>query len=166
MNKKGFAISIVMYSIVFLIVTILYIILGIVRNRYVINERLRDQVMMQLNREEALVGPEETVVGNCYWVEDSTQFGPNMCYYSSVPSNPKEGDYYVEFLEDKYAYVANYTCDGINVGYNITSDYSYDSETIAQAACESNKPNCGGISSAECVINTYHKCKTFKYICN
>ena len=41
LNKKGFAISVVMYSIVFLLVTIFYVMLGILRTRYNVSNDLR-----------------------------------------------------------------------------------------------------------------------------
>ena len=49
MNKKGFAISIVLYSIVFLLITILYMILGTLKTRYHINSDLRNSIMTELN---------------------------------------------------------------------------------------------------------------------
>lgn len=49
MNKKGFAISIVMYSIVFLLITIFYIMLGILKTRYNVSNNLKEEVMEQLN---------------------------------------------------------------------------------------------------------------------
>ena len=52
MNKKGFAISIVLYSIVFLLVTIFYIMLGILKTRYSVNDALRNDVMEELNSED------------------------------------------------------------------------------------------------------------------
>lgn len=52
MNKKGFAISIVMYSIVFLLVTMFYIILGILKTRYNVSDDLRNTIIEELNSEE------------------------------------------------------------------------------------------------------------------
>ncbi len=52
MNKKGFAISIVLYSIVFLLVTIFYIMLGILKTRYTVNDGLRKGIMDELNSNE------------------------------------------------------------------------------------------------------------------
>ncbi len=49
MNKKGFAISIVLYSIVFLIISILYVTLGILKTRYSISSDLHRAVMNELN---------------------------------------------------------------------------------------------------------------------
>lgn len=42
MNKKGFAVSIILYSIVFIIVTILYMLLGIVKTRYEVTLKERE----------------------------------------------------------------------------------------------------------------------------
>ena len=49
MNKKGFAISIILYSVVFLIITILYMLLGILKTRYTVTDNLRDTIIEQLN---------------------------------------------------------------------------------------------------------------------
>ena len=49
MNKKGFAISIILYSIVFLLITILYMILSITKTRYNVTSSLRDEIIDGLN---------------------------------------------------------------------------------------------------------------------
>ena len=49
MNKKGFAISIILYSVVLLIIAILYMLLGIEKNRTEVSEDLKDNIMEQLN---------------------------------------------------------------------------------------------------------------------
>ena len=49
MNKKGFAISVILYTIIFLIITIFYILLGIVKTRYNVNSNLRDSIVSKLN---------------------------------------------------------------------------------------------------------------------
>ena len=54
MNKKGFAISTVTYVIVLLIVSLLYMLLGIMRNRYTINDDLRNNIIANLNGDEFL----------------------------------------------------------------------------------------------------------------
>ncbi len=52
MNKKGFAISVILYIIVFFIITIFYVLLGIVKARYNTNSSLRDSVVTKLNSSE------------------------------------------------------------------------------------------------------------------
>lgn len=49
LNNKGFAISIILYSFVFLIVTILFILLGLEKNRYEVNQNLREGIIEKLN---------------------------------------------------------------------------------------------------------------------
>lgn len=49
MNKKGFAISIIMYTIVFLLISIFYIILGILKTRYSVSDKVRNDIINQLN---------------------------------------------------------------------------------------------------------------------
>ena len=52
MNNKGFAISIVLYSIVFLLISIMYMILGVLKTRYHINNDMRNDIMETLNSSE------------------------------------------------------------------------------------------------------------------
>ena len=52
MNKKGFAISIVLYSIVFLLISVFYMILGILKTRYSVSSSLREDIIDQLNSDE------------------------------------------------------------------------------------------------------------------
>ena len=49
MNKKGFAISIILYSMVFLLITTLYIILGVFKTRYTVTNELRDSIVEELS---------------------------------------------------------------------------------------------------------------------
>ena len=49
MNKRGFAISIVLYSLVFLLISILYMILGILKARYNVENDLRNSIIQELN---------------------------------------------------------------------------------------------------------------------
>ena len=49
MNKKGFAISVILYVIVFLIITIFYILLSIVKARYNTSNEFKETVMNDLN---------------------------------------------------------------------------------------------------------------------
>ena len=49
MNKKGFAISIILYSIVFLVIAILYLILGVMKTRNDNNTKMRNEIINQMN---------------------------------------------------------------------------------------------------------------------
>lgn len=49
MNKKGFAISIILYSMVFLLVSIFYMLLGISKNRYTVSTNLRESIIENMN---------------------------------------------------------------------------------------------------------------------
>ena len=51
MNKKGFAVSVILYSIVFLIITTLFMLLGLVRTRFMVNDKLRDSVIEEVNED-------------------------------------------------------------------------------------------------------------------
>lgn len=52
MNKKGFAISVILYVIVFLIITIFYILLGVIKARYSVNRDLKSSIVTSLNSAE------------------------------------------------------------------------------------------------------------------
>ena len=45
MNKKGFAISVILYSMVILVISILYLVLGIVKNRYTLETQLKESAI-------------------------------------------------------------------------------------------------------------------------
>ena len=49
MNKKGFAISVILYSVVFLLISILYTITGVLKTRYHVKNDLRNAIVEQLN---------------------------------------------------------------------------------------------------------------------
>lgn len=51
MNKKGFAVSVILYSIVFLIITTLFMLLGIMRTRFNVNNELRENIRETINEE-------------------------------------------------------------------------------------------------------------------
>ena len=55
MNKKGFAISIILYSIVFLLISIFYLLLGTLKTRYTVNDNMRNDIMDELNDPKASV---------------------------------------------------------------------------------------------------------------
>lgn len=54
MNKKGFAISVILYSMVFLLVSVFYMLLGIVKTRYNTSNGLRNVVEEELNESNVL----------------------------------------------------------------------------------------------------------------
>ena len=56
MNKKGFAISVILYVIVFLIIAIFYVLLGIVKARYNVNNDLKNDITTTLNGTEYIYG--------------------------------------------------------------------------------------------------------------
>ena len=55
MNKKGFAISIVMYSIVFVLISVFYMLLGILKVRYTVSSNLREDIMNELNTKTRVI---------------------------------------------------------------------------------------------------------------
>ena len=61
MNKKGFAISIVLYVIIFLIIAIFYVLLAIVKTRYNVSSDLRKSIEDDLNSTPYIYDSLETV---------------------------------------------------------------------------------------------------------
>lgn len=51
MNKKGFAVSMLLYSLVFVIVSLLYILLGIIKTRYNTQSELRNVIVEEINNQ-------------------------------------------------------------------------------------------------------------------
>ena len=51
MNKKGFAVSVILYSIIFLIITTIFLLMGIMRTRFNVNNELRDNIRENINEE-------------------------------------------------------------------------------------------------------------------
>lgn len=45
MNKKGFAISVILYSMVILVISIMYLVLGIVKDRYNLENQLKESAI-------------------------------------------------------------------------------------------------------------------------
>ena len=87
MNKKGFAISVILYSIILLIVAILYMLLGIMRVRYSTNSKLREQVVNELNNE--LTGNVFTSEETCTISGSSTNYVENLILTINVTNYGK-----------------------------------------------------------------------------
>ena len=51
MNKNGFAISILLYSLALVIISLVYMLLGIMKTRYQIENDLRNNIISELNNE-------------------------------------------------------------------------------------------------------------------
>ena len=51
MNKKGFAVSVILYAIIFLIITTLFMLLGVMRTRFKVNNELRENIRESINEE-------------------------------------------------------------------------------------------------------------------
>lgn len=101
MNKKGFAISIILYSMVFLLISIFYMLLGIVKTRYIATTNLRKDVLEELNDSGLLYdkimrlcdNPNSTYVekynssnGSAIDTPNGTG-GKDICYYTTTSSN-------------------------------------------------------------------------------
>ena len=49
MNKKGFAISVILYAVIFVVIAIFYLLLSIIKSRYSVNSDLKNDIMLDLN---------------------------------------------------------------------------------------------------------------------
>lgn len=164
MNNKGFAISIILYSIVFLIITILYMLLGIVRQRYIINENLREEITKQINTEYEVELPPENIETNGHWVCDSTHLSTDECYEAVPPEHPIIGDIYIQKFDDIYGFRGSYTCQGITNYFSSLNGQYYGSESAAIDACSNSvNPSCAGILTTNCEAVLYHKCHIYRF---
>ena len=105
MNKKGFAISVILYSIVFLVVSIMFMLLGIVKTRYTVNDKLKQKIIED--------------------IDDIVDISPNISSYTCTISGEKN-DYVKDLtisinVPDNKA--VSYSFDGVN--------YTNSNETIA-----------------------------------
>ncbi len=84
MNKKGFAITIILYSIIFLIIVILYILLGIVKTRFTVEKNLRE------NLNEAIDGinaSSQISMESCTITGSSDNYTPDLVLTINVSNN-------------------------------------------------------------------------------
>ena len=84
MNKNGFAVSIILYSIVFMIVMILYILLGIVKTRYTVSDRLRQNIISDLN--ENMASTSFVSLGNCIIEASNDDYDNDLVLTIDTPS--------------------------------------------------------------------------------
>ena len=97
MNKKGFAISIVLYSLVFLLIAILYMILGILKARYNVENDLRNAVVEELDNSIIIPATEYVMrVGNLEDIENA------KLYVGNNPNN------YVMFNGEQWRIIGVY----------------------------------------------------------
>lgn len=97
MNKKGFAISIVLYSLVFLLIAILYMILGILKARYNVENDLRNAVIEELDNSIIIPATEYVMrVGNLEDIENA------KLYVGNNPNN------YVMFNGEQWRIIGVY----------------------------------------------------------
>jgi len=95
MNKKGFAISIVLYSVVFLIITVFYIILGILKTRYTVTSNLKNDIIEELNEITSTIAS----CPGCKFMYITTQYqygganNANATEVSSLPIGVVKEDY-------------------------------------------------------------------------
>lgn len=95
MNKKGFAISIILYSMVFLLITVLFIILSILKTRYTASNNLRDSILKDFNEKDFgdvifTKSIRKLQGGNCMWTDTMntpTNNADDVIYVTSCVQN-------------------------------------------------------------------------------
>ena len=97
MNKKGFAISIVLYSLVFLLISILYMILGVLKTRYHVENDLRNAVVQELN--ESIIMTAAEAISRVQTLEE---IGDAKRYVGTNPNN------YVLFNGERWRIIGVY----------------------------------------------------------
>ena len=85
MNKKGFAISVILYSIIFLIISILYMLLGITKTRYTVNKGLKDSIVRDLNTQR--IDTDFVSDESCEITGNTTDYTPNLVLSINVTNN-------------------------------------------------------------------------------
>ena len=156
MNNKGFAITIIMYSMVFLLISVFYILLGVMRTRYTVNNKLRENLVTKLN-EMGQLG--NIVTGLCddtnidyvkeYYqpsnttIIDTPQGSGNekVCYYTSTETNSPtsaEENGNVIFGDYCWQIVRTTTTGGVKLIYNGPKTVDNKCSSDAQSNYSSN----------------------------
>ena len=86
-NNKGFAISLMLYAMILLIVTIFYIVLAIVKNRFTYSEAMVNNVTEFLDKHDASLG-------------HGDRTGPLIVFSPTATAFDKEGSVVVDIFDD------------------------------------------------------------------
>lgn len=99
MNKKGFAVSVILYSIIFLIITTLFMLLALMRTRYNVNSELKDNIRESIN-EEINPGSLFPSSEKCMITTNTNNYTDNLLltikvsYHGSYDSSYSNGKFY------------------------------------------------------------------------
>lgn len=150
MNKKGFAVSVILYSIVFLIITTLFMLLGIMRTRFNVNNELREKIRESIN-EEVSAGTLFPSSEKCEIKGNTSNYTDNLILTINVS---KQGEYVGDdnngklYSWDNEAYSTNRTItvnrSGIYTGYfkdNVGGSGSCEIEIISKTQYSSRTCN-------------------------
>lgn len=115
MNKKGFAISVILYSIVFLIIVILYMLFGIVKTRYTTAKNLRENIVNDLN---VVRDSYEFLSGESCYITGSSDYVTNLEISINLVGGNSYGKSY-KFNNGSWGTSNKMTVDhsGIYIGY-------------------------------------------------
>ena len=130
MNKKGFAISVVLYAMVILIIGVLYLLLGIVKNRYMVGDNLKYDIINTIpsvDVSDPVVCTDWKLTDYAY-VKDCEEVGS------------KDTGVMYTMCELRYRYRKSQTCGSKQLSY--TSKYYYPNSSSALSACKSYNLGC------------------------
>ncbi len=127
MNKKGFAISAILYSITFLIITVMFMLLGIVKTRYTVTDKLREEIVSRLDDVHTYSLAES--IYTCTISGSSNDYTPNLVLTINVSNNKGK-----RYSFDGYNYSGTNeilaTHSGEYVGYFEDVDGNYGSCSV------------------------------------
>jgi len=152
MNKKGFAISVVLYTMVILIVGIFYLLLGIVRHRYTVGNDFREVIIDDISNED---GCTDWIQTDTIYTDECTSYGnPNTgTSYSTCSSSPM-------WKFTKYSS----QCSANVIEYS--TGYSYTSFSAAETACYNYVfTDCPQESANDCAWDSAYIKRTYSRTC-
>lgn len=151
-NKKGFAISVVLYTMVILIVGIFYLLLGIVRNRYFVEDDLKQVIIDDIEDIEECTD----------WIQTSTIYTDECTSYG----NANTGTLYSTCSSSPVWKFTKYSsqCSANVIEYS--SGYSYNSFSAAETACYNYVfTDCPQDSANDCAWDSAYIKRTYSRTC-
>lgn len=151
-NKKGFAISVVLYTMVILIVGIFYLLLGIVRNRYFVEDDLKQVIIDDIEDIEECTD----------WIQTSTIYTDECTSYG----NANIGTSYSTCSSSPVWKFTKYSsqCSANVIEYS--SGYSYNSFSAAETACYNYVfTDCPQDSANDCAWDSAYIKRTYSRTC-
>ena len=111
LNNKGFAISVVLYAMVILIIGVLYLLIDIVNTRYILSKKTKEEVVEYINNQgvNTLNSSLNEKIATNFVINTGNMSNYNGNYYYSG-SNPKN---YVTFNDESWRIIGVFNIDGV-----------------------------------------------------